>query len=320
VRGASDAAARARLGELADHPRIVVHAGDVGAPHFGLPQARWRDLSRSVGHVVHAAAAVNLVLSFDTLARSNVRGALEIARFVRAGSRKALEHVSSLAVLVATDEARGTLDERSTLSPEARIFGGYAQTKLVAEALLRRAVPHVRVLRPGLLTGDSATGKGAPRCQLTSFLRQLAALGCVPDGDHERLRVDVTPVDYAARTVATLVTQADEQRLVHVASTRGASLADLIAALRRRVPVAAVSVDELRRRARAALPRDVAMALASSSYRLLGGDEHRDADLFLLTGRSFDTSRAAALTGTRCPAANEALLVRYVDAALGARP
>ena len=221
---------------------------------------------------------------------------------------------------MATDEARGTLDERSTLSPEATIFGGYAQTKVVAEALLRRTVPHVRILRPGLLTGDSATGKGAPRCQLASLLRQLAALGCIPDGDHEHLRVDVTPVDYAARAVAILATQADEQRLVHVASPRGASLAELLSALRRRVPIAAVGVDAFRRRAREALPRDVAMALASSSYRLLGGDAHREADLFLLTGRSFDTSRAEELSGTRCPAADEALLLRYVDAALGARP
>jgi len=273
-----------------------------------------------VGHVVHAAAAVNLVLSFDTLARSNVRGALEIARFVGAGARKELDHVSSLAVLVATDEAEGTLDEDSALSPRARVFGGYAQTKVVAEALLRRLVPHVRVLRPGLLTGDSTTGAGAPRCQLTSFLRQIAALGCVPDGDHERLRVDVTPVDHAARTLAGLATSTDGRRLFHVASARGASLADLLRALRHRAPVATVSIEEFRSRAQASLPRDVAMALASASYRLLGGDEHRDADLFLLTGRSFDTSRGAEVTGTRCPPADEALLRRYVDAALGARP
>jgi len=320
VRGESDAAARARLGELATEARVVVHAGDVGAPWLGLTERSWHELSRAVGHVVHAAAAVNLVLSFDALARSNVRGALEIARFIRAGARKELDHVSSLAVLVATDEAEGTLDERSALSPRARVFGGYAQTKVVAEALVRRLVPHARVLRPGLLTGDSVTGACAPRCQLASFLRQIAALGCIPDGEHERLRVDVTPVDHAARALARLATSTHEARRVHVASARGASLADLVRALRRRGPVEVVGVAEFRRRARAALPRDVAMALASSSYRLLGGDPHRDADLFLLTDRSFDTSRAVEVTGTSCPVADAALLARYVDDALGASP
>ena len=320
VRGESNDAARARLGELAAEKRVVVHAGDVSAPWLGLPEPVWHELSRAVGHVVHAAAAVNLVLSFDALARSNVRGALEIARFVRAGAHKELDHVSSLAVLVATDEAEGTLDERSTLSPRAQVFGGYAQTKVVAEALVRRLVPHARVLRPGLLTGDSVTGASAPRCQLASFLRQLAALGCVPEGDHERLRVDVTPVDHAARALARLATSTDAGKLVHVSSARGASLAELVRALRRRGPIAIVDAAEFRRRARAALPRDVAMALASSAYRLLGGDRHRDADLFLLTGRAFDTTRADGLLGAPCPVADDALLSRYVDAALGAAP
>ena len=295
VRGESDAAARARLGELGHHPRIAVHAGDVGAPCLGLPEPVWRELTHSVGHVVHAAAVVNLVLPFDTLARANVRGALEIARFVRAGGRKDLEHVSSLAVLVATDEAAGVLDEASVVSPRAHVFGGYAQTKIVAEAILGRLVPHARILRPGLLTGDSVTGVGAPRCPLATFLRQIAALGCVPDADHERLRVDVTPVDHAARTLACLATSLDGPRRVHVASVRGASLAELVGALRRRVPVATVSVEEFRRRARTAFPRD----------------------LFLLTDRSFDTSRAQDLTGLPSPTADAALLLRYVDAALG---
>jgi len=309
VRAPSDERARARLGPLAADRRVVAHAGDVGLPRMGLTDRAWRELADSVRHVVHAAAVVNLALSYDALAQTNVRGAFEVARFVRHGARKSLVLVSSLAVLVSTDGALGAIDERTTLSPGARVFGGYAQTKTVAEALVKLAVPRARVVRPGLLTGDSVTGRGAPRCQLAAFLRGIARIGCVPACDAASLRVDVTPIDWAAHAIAAIATDERGPDLVHVASERGASLEDLLVALRARVTIDEADSDELVRRARAALPRDVAMALVSSSRRLLGRACHESADLFLMTDRTFATGR--------CPPPDAALLARYVDAALG---
>src|ERR1019366_349932 len=104
---------------------------------MGLAPDLYRALSLSVGHVLHSAAAINLVLPYEALARPNVHGALEVARFVGTGACKVLHHVSSLAVLVATDDETTAIDERTELAPTARVFGGYAQTKWVAERGLR---------------------------------------------------------------------------------------------------------------------------------------------------------------------------------------
>jgi thioester reductase-like protein len=327
VRAACDADARSRLGPVAADPRVVAHAGDVSVPGMGLDSARWRALARSVGHVVHAAASTSLALPFDAHAIANLHGAREVARFVRAGATKTLHHVSSLAVLASTDLAVARLDEAVVLAPDTRVFGPYAQSKHAAESLLRRAVPDVRILRPGLLTGDSSTGAAAAACPLRAFLRAVAATGCValPDED---LRVDVTPIDHAARALADLVT-AQHERLggrecrratcapadrpvVHVASERGASLGDLVRALRRRYVVDVVAPAELLRRARARLSRDGALALVASAYRLLGADAQRDADLFLHTGRVFPGDALASITGRAAPPIDDALLDRYV--------
>ncbi len=320
VRARDGAHARARLGRLADDPRVVVHAGDVGLPSFGLARATWEDLARDVGHVLHTAAAVNLVLPYPLLAQSNVRGAFEIARFARAGRTTSVDFVSSLAVLAATDGAHGAdaIEERTRLGPTARVFGGYTQTKVVAEALLRAAVPRLRIVRPGLLTGDSRTGRSARSCQLAAFLRQTARLGCIAKGAHERLRVDVTPVDHAARMIAAIVTSHDPAPIVHVSSRHGATLAELVRALRSSTPVAEVEPSEVVARAKRELPQEIAMALVSSSRRLLGHPHHDGGDLFLATDRSFDGALAERITGQRVPVADAALLARYVADALGA--
>jgi amino acid adenylation domain-containing protein/thioester reductase-like protein len=315
VRGASDSEARARLGEIARNPRVCVHAGDVSAPRLGLRESTWVELTRSVAHVVHAAAALSLSLPFGALEATNVRGALEVARFVRAGGRKTLHHVSSLAVLASTDLPVERLDERTELPPGTRVIGAYAQTKWLSEALLRRTVPDLRIVRPGLLTADSTTGVGSRTCPLASFLRAVAGLGCLPVARDDELRVDVTPVDRAAVAIAAAVTSPACPAVLHVASERGVSVADLTRALRRHVAVERVSRDEFLQRARRGLGRDVAIALIASSFRLLGTDAQRAADLFLHTGRLFPCGPLEELLGGGADWVDEGLLGRYADRA-----
>jgi amino acid adenylation domain-containing protein/thioester reductase-like protein len=314
VRAADDEDARTRVSHLGR--RVLAHAGDVSAPRMGLSKDAWRALTERVGHVVHAAAAVNLVLSFDALASQNVRGAVEVARFVQAGNGKRLTHISSLAVLVSTDACGGVIDERTFLTDDTRIFGAYAQTKWLAETILRRAIPETRVIRPGLLTGETISGASAPTCTLAGFLRAIAITGCIPEGDHQRMRVDITPIDYAADVIADLAIASNHQPIVHVASARGASLDDLVRLLRKRTSIDIVSSSTFLARARERLPRASALALASASHRLMGHDTHRDADLFLLTDRSFDCALASKITSRVCPVASDTLLSSYVDFAL----
>jgi amino acid adenylation domain-containing protein/thioester reductase-like protein len=315
VRAATDAEARARLGELGASPRVVAYAGDVSAPRLGLQEATWRELTLRVGHVVHAAASLSLTLPFQALEATNVRGALEVARFARAGGSKTVHHVSSLSVLASTDLPTTRLDEETPVSPEARVFGAYAQTKWLSETVLRRTVPDLRIVRPGLLTGDSRTAVSSPTCPLASFLRAVVALRGVPVAADDELRVDVTPIDVAARAIAEVVTTASCPPLVHVASEAGASLADLLRALGRHVTIERVSPHEFLHRARRGLSRESAIALVTSSFRLLGADAQRAADLFLHTGRTFPCRPLERILGRRADWLDEGLLSRYATKA-----
>jgi amino acid adenylation domain-containing protein len=296
-------------------PRVRLHYGDVSLPCFGLPPEVWSDLTARVGHVIHAAAIVNLALPFDVLAGTNIGGASNVADFVEEGPVKALTHLSTLAVLASSDLSDPVLHEGSRLSGDTTLFGAYAQTKYVAEAIVRRRVPHALVLRPGLLTGDSGTGAHAPACTLAAFLRGIKAIGCIPEGDFSSYRVDITPVDHAVATILDLAIQHPRERsVVHISSRRGASLEALLAAMRERHRVDVVPREVFLARARERLPRKDVLALAGLSRRLLGGESLRDADLFLLTGRTFESGLAERLTGRSCPDADASLLGRYVDA------
>ena len=316
VRARDDDHARARLAEVGlESPRIVPHAGDACAPRLGLSSTTGCDLRACVGQVVHLAAAVNQVLSFEMLAAANVSAAIEVARFTREAGAF-VTHVSTLAVLAASDVAGAVLDETTAVTPSTHLFGGYAQSKYVAEQIVRRVAPRHQVVRPGLLTGDSITGVAAGACPLATFLRALVQLGCVPRALDEAPRVDVTPVDHAARVLAALVLRPAADRLVHLSSARGASLADLVRAVRTRVELAEVDADIFVERVCRHLSRESVLAVAAASYRLLGREVARDADLFLLTGRVFDGALAERLTGFSCPPADDVLLRRYVDRAL----
>jgi thioester reductase-like protein len=320
VRARDDDHARARLAEVGlDSPRIMAHAGDASAPRLGLSTSTWCALRTCVGQVIHLAAAVNHILSLEMLAAANVTAAIEVARFTREAGAL-LTHVSTLAVLAASDVDASVLDETTALPPSTHLFGGYAQSKYVAEEIVRRVAPRHQVVRPGLLSGDSVTGVAADACPLATFLRALAQLGCVPRALDASLRVDVTPVDHAARVLAALALDPAADRVVHVSSARGASLADLVRAVRARVDLAEVEADTFVERVRRHLSRESALAVAAASYRLLGREVARDADLFLLTGRVFDGALAERLTGLSCPPADDALLRRYVDRALGVAP
>jgi len=118
--------------------RIRTVIGDLSHPRLGLSASSYDALAREVDAVCHAAAAVNWVFSYAGLRAANVLGTLELLRLAcRAGAP--FHFVSSLSTCYATSEPR-TVDEAFDALSELRgIPLGYAQTKVVGEALTREA-------------------------------------------------------------------------------------------------------------------------------------------------------------------------------------
>ena len=248
---------------------VEVVVGDLAQPWLGLSPVVWARLVREVGTIVHAGARIALSHDWDAHAATNVDGTAWIARLA-AESGATWHHVSTLAVFVGTDRPPGACARGDVPAPTARVFGGYAQTKIAAEAIARAC--GARISRLGMLVGD------APRdgAQLTMIARGLAKLGAAPAGD-PALRFDVTPVAHAARAIVDAVQ--------HIAG-RSATLAQLA----RELPTIASPAWAERARLRLADP-DIAIAYLSLA-RLHGDlalrERARAFDLFLATGMDFD--------------------------------
>ncbi len=307
---------RARLG--VSSPRVHIIPGDLTRPRFGLPEAAWQELAGRVEAIYHSAARVHLLLPYDRLRPDNVLGTAEILRLAADGPPKRLHHVSTLSVFVATDRNAGVLLESDRLEKTGRVFGGYAQSKWAAEWLVHRA-GSAAVYRPGLITGDSRSGKAAVNDFLALFLCGLSRLGCYPDRDADALFLDVTPVDYAAAALVHLSLTVEETTY-HLAGGRW-SLADLVAGLSRQgVALNAVSLDSWQRRLAALEHLDPQSAAACLALCRGFADRdnfarYRTMDLFQATGVTFDTrntGRGLAGSGIPCPEATPELLDRYI--------
>jgi thioester reductase-like protein len=184
--------------------RIVVLCGDITAVRLGLTASAYDALAHEVDAVFHCAAEVNWVKSYRQLRRSNVMGTLTLLEFCCAVRAKALTFVSTIAVCFSRGAAAG-FDEASDMLPWAGGMPlGYARSKCVAESLLRVAsaagLP-VTIIRPGLLAGDTVTGRANASDLVSALITVCVDRGVAPDADW---LFDSLPVDYAAQAIIEL--------------------------------------------------------------------------------------------------------------------
>jgi thioester reductase-like protein len=191
--------------------RIRVVQGDLSHPSLGLGNARFTTLGRSVDAICHAGAAVNWVYSYGGLRAANVSGTLEMLRLACIGGTP-FHFISSLSVCYATTISQDHgLDEQilldETCDPLAHLRGvhlGYAQTKIVGEALVReagaRGLP-IRIYRPSLISGHSLTGAYNRDDLVSALVRGCVHMGMAPDLDWT---LDCQPVDVVAHEILAL--------------------------------------------------------------------------------------------------------------------
>ncbi len=300
--------------------RIVPVRGDVGQIQFGLRDDEWSRLAAAIDGVYHCAADLNLLASYRELRSANVEGTAEVLRFLHNGKRKCLHYASTLSVFVASDLNRGKLLESDHLERACRVYGGYAQSKWAAEALLRSvesAAAPISYYRFGLLAGDSS-GPAAPS-YLALFIRGLAALGCVPR-DRPEIRIDLTPVDFAARAMLRLSMRGFARNgfgTYHIANPRSTTFEEVLESLRGMgVAIADVSRGEfMRRMSECGAPESsAALALCRCLSNSEEFESRRSMDLFQSTDVVVDMERTLADlagSGIECPAPLRDLLQGY---------
>jgi thioester reductase-like protein len=184
-------------------PRVRHISGDLCHARLGLGEVAFNDLANDIDAIVHCGAAVNWVYSYSALRSANVLGTLELLKLA---ARRAVpfHFISSVSVCYSADGPR-TADESFDALPYIRgVQLGYAQTKIVAESLVRQAghrgLP-VRIYRPALISGDSLTGAYNRQDLITALIRGCVHMGSAPDLDW---KLDCVPVDLVARSIVSL--------------------------------------------------------------------------------------------------------------------
>lgn len=213
IRAEDDSSAERRLQQALDivggidrgaRARAKALRGDLTEPGLGLPAGAYKEIARRADAIYHCAAEVNWVRSYKQLRRINVSGTIELLRLACSRRPKHFLFVSTLAVCFAP---RGPIavDEQLDMSRWLdRMPLGYAQSKCVAETLLREAAGRglpVTIVRPGLLCGDTVTGTGNRGDLITSLIEGCVKCGEAIDADW---LFDSVPVDYAAQAIVAL--------------------------------------------------------------------------------------------------------------------
>ena len=306
---------------------IEVIAGDLSQPRFGMNLAGYNDLAQEIERVIHLAAEVSTSASYESLRPANVVGTNNIADFVVTGRSKLLDYISTLSVFVGTDRYRGMMLESDQLGETKRVYGGYAQTKWAAEKLLRmRADVVARFYRMGLLTADSKTWAVPEMDLLTLTIQSLVDLDVVPECEIE-LKVDVTPVDYAADVLCHLFAQQTDTSTFHIAHPAGLSAQSLFRNLRHVCPsVKVVPVSEFEQRVRDSRLewRTSAAFLAlgrALQSEMLPQNEPRPTDLFQATGTTFDmtnTNNCCRGAGLKAPGLTDEFVQAMIRQVIGA--
>ncbi|MFT7534303.1 MAG: thioester reductase-like protein [Hyphomicrobiaceae bacterium] len=187
--------------------RVRIVIGDLGEPAMGLSAAEFLHLTMSVDEVVHCGAAVDWVTQYPGLRRTNVGGTVEMLRFACHGNAKPVHFLSSLLVCYAAHAGNTGADRTEASDPLDGLDGlhlGYAQSKAVAESLVRQAAARglpVVIHRPGLVTGHSESGHSNLGDITALLIRGCISMGAAPDLD---LLLDGCPVDTLAKHVVSI--------------------------------------------------------------------------------------------------------------------
>jgi thioester reductase-like protein len=219
VRAESPAEGRERLRENLEHfrllgepglrerfeRRIVPVPGDLAEPLLGLDRERFDELADTVDAVLHGGAWVNFTYPYRTLAPINVGGTVEALRLASHRRTKPFHFVSSISVFAPGSLEDGVAYEDSDLPATQGLFSGYAESKWVAERIVREAQRRgqpVTLHRPAVVGGSSVTGAGNTRDMAWSILKGAIQLGLAPQGAGG---VDIAPVDYVAAAIVHLM-------------------------------------------------------------------------------------------------------------------
>lgn len=211
--------------------RIVAIPGDLALPELGLSPAEFDQLAEQIDLIIHSGAQLHWLAPYARLKPVNVLGTQMIIQLAAHRRLKPLHYLSSLAVFpMMGNREPVTFDEQASLEHGGLLYGGYAQSKWVAEKLVARAqergLPGA-IYRPSLVVGHSQTGAWQGDNVIANMLRSWIELGMAPDID---AHLDLAPVDYVSRAIVHLAlgNGVETRGIYHLNNPRTVTVRELI--------------------------------------------------------------------------------------------
>lgn len=185
--------------------KMTVLHGDITKGQFGLTDEQFAWLVDRASVVFHLGAKLNFCEPYDAHQEVNVIGTKNTLEVAARGRRKTFHYMSSIDTWGTTGltlETRRLLEDEPLEPhlPSLRYDTGYAASKWVAEAVVRRArqrgIPTI-IYRPGFVIGDSRYGHGNPDDFFARLMVGTIQLGAFPRLPNQRM--EYVTVDYVCR-------------------------------------------------------------------------------------------------------------------------
>ncbi|WP_343960738.1 thioester reductase domain-containing protein, partial [Pseudonocardia alaniniphila] len=208
------------VGDAAGRIRPVL--GDLAEPRLGLTEDAFTALHEQVGSVLHCGGMVKWTYPYRGLAPANVDGTREVLRLATLGDPRPVHFISTVGVFSSTEYEPGSVGEDEPLENSGPLVVGYAQSKWVAERMVRTAAERgLPVTIHRINTGwHSTTGAFNRMDHLMMILKGCMEAGLAPDT--MAMPVQPAPIDVVARGVVALSAQAHapEARTFHLVHDR----------------------------------------------------------------------------------------------------
>jgi thioester reductase-like protein len=189
--------------------RLIPIPGDLSKPLLGLSQPAFDQLAEKIDTVYHFGAVLNFIYSYWDLKPANVLGTQEVIRFAAHRTTKKVHYISTRGVFPTLgNKELKTFREDDSLEITEGLINGYAQSKWVAEKMMREASQRglpVSIYRVGDVIGHSRSGLCRPeKDAYCNMVRAGLWLGSAPK---VKIVMYPVPVDYVASAILYLSRQ-----------------------------------------------------------------------------------------------------------------
>jgi thioester reductase-like protein len=187
--------------------RINPIVGDLSQQFLGLTDEQFKLIAEKIDVIYHCGAQVKWTYPYKFLKPSNVLGTLEIIRLACQSKIKPLHFISTVGVFSSPDYGASIVTEQEHLENSGKIYGGYSQSKWIAEKLVSiagsRGLP-ITIHRPNT-EGHSKTGVFNKHDHLCKIIKGCIQLGSVPT-DLDWI-VASAPIDFVSKAIIYLSKQ-----------------------------------------------------------------------------------------------------------------